>query len=147
MPDEKKKKPKKAKKPNFKEDLLRVQAEFENYRKRVDRDREEYQARAAETVLQKLFPIIDTLSLAFTHNTEDNDFSQGVHLVQEQLLTLLKEHNIEQIKTDIPFDPQLHEAIQTVDTEPKNTIIQTFQLGFQRHNTILRPARVSVGGK
>jgi molecular chaperone GrpE len=134
------------------EHLQRLQAEFENYRKRVEREQEEQHATATDELLKELLPIIDTFELSLLHAKDQggavrgDDLYQGVLLIHDQLKHLLDIQGLTPIPTQGQFDPRLHEALMTVEQEgtPKGAILAVLQPGWQRNNRVIRPAKVSV---
>jgi len=136
------------------EKFLRTYADFENYRKRMQRDMAEFRKYANEQLLQELLSVVDHLQLALQHaseNTESADsvesLRQGVGLVLKQFVDVLEKFGVQPFHTENePFDPNKHEAVmQELSAEvPANTIIRVFQDGYLYHEKILRHAKVSV---
>lgn len=133
--------------------LQRLQAEFDNYRKRIQREQEENKHAANEKLLRELLPIIDNLHLAVLHakdgdgNIKGEDLLSGVIMINDQLHQFLEHHGIESMQTENErFDPYKHEALTTVQQEgvEKGTILQTYQRGYTRGGRVFRPAKVSV---
>jgi molecular chaperone GrpE len=139
-----------AERDDYLDHLRRLQAEFDNYRKRVRRESEELRARAAEGVVEALLPVIDNmeraLDAAATH--EEGRLVEGVELVASQLRSVLGSYGLEEVPTDpgMPFDPNVHEAVMTQDggEQPEGTITQVLERGYTLHGRLLRPARVIV---
>lgn len=130
---------------------LRTYAEFENYRKRTQRDMADFRKYANEQMALDLLTVVDHLGLAIKHGQESGGNSQGlqegVELVRKQFLDLLEKYGIKPFKAEgEPFDPKLHDAMMQVETDslPENTVAQVFQEGFTYHEKILRHARVGV---
>lgn len=131
------------------ETLQRLQAEFENYRKRTEIEKAALREGAADRLLTDLLPIADHLELAIEHTKEHadtKDLLAGILLVRDQLHQLLAEHGVTPLPTEGPFDPKRHEAIITENSaqHPSKHITKTFQRGYARGERTLRPARVSV---
>lgn len=134
------------------EHLQRLQAEFDNYRKRVERDQEEMKKAASERLLRDLLPIIDNLQLSVQHAKNDDgvikgeDLLAGVIMINEQLQALLDHYGITVIPDGGKFDPRMHEALTTVAQEgaERGAVLQTYQRGYMRSGKVFRPARVSV---
>ena len=129
--------------------LQRLQAEFDNYRKRIEREQEETRTYAANDLLHDILQISDAYDLALEHLPKDlhQDVYQGLLLVKDQLHKIINNNNLEIMQTDgEQFNPQFHEAIMTVDNndQPKGTITQTFQRGYLRDGKVFRAAKVSV---
>jgi len=130
--------------------LQRTQADFENYQKRNQREREQERRYWHGGLASDLLPVIDNLDRAMTaakQASETGPLVQGVGLVQTQLLDMLKRHGITPIDAlGKPFDPNLHQAVMqqpSVDYPP-NTVTQVLQQGFMIHDRVLRPASVMV---
>jgi molecular chaperone GrpE len=132
--------------------LLRLQADFENFRKRAAREREEMARFGAQNLVKDLLSVVDNLDRALDHarQSDGGDLEgllQGVELVHRELLGVFEKHHIAVIDADgQAFDPALHEAMaQTPDgsVEP-NTVIDVLQKGYQLRDRLIRPARVVV---
>ncbi len=131
---------------------LRLQAEFENYRKRQQRDREELNRRAKERVLGELPGIVDNLERALRHagaaGAAPETLAQGVELVCKQLQEVLTRFGAEPIAAlGAPFDPRLHEAMARVVTDgdpPDGTVVEEYRRGYLLDGKVLRPALVAV---
>lgn len=130
--------------------LLRTTAEFDNYRKRVDRDRKDMAERAAESVLTEILPIIDDLerALAASDTGEGADpYRRGVELIHKQLLDLLTRRGVTPIETaGAMFDPHLHQAVSSEPSadHEEGEIIEEFRRGYRLGERLLRPAMVKV---
>jgi molecular chaperone GrpE len=130
--------------------LLRTTAEFDNYRKRVDRDRKEMTERAAESVLTEILPIIDDLerALAAPETGDGADaYRRGVELIHKQLLDLLTRRGVTPIETGgATFDPHLHQAVASEPSadHQEGEIIGEFRRGYRLGERLLRPAMVKV---
>ena len=131
---------------------LRLQAEFENYRKRQQRDREELDRRAKERVLGDLPGIVDNLERALQHagvaGAAPETLARGVELVCKQLQEVLTRFGAEPIPAlGAMFDPRLHEAMVRVVTDgapPDGTVVEEFRRGYLLDGKVLRPALVAV---
>lgn len=126
-------------------DLQRVHAEYSNYRKRVERDRELVRERAVESVLAELLPILDDIGRARDHD----ELVGGFKGVGEALEALVSRLGLAQFGTvGEPFDPTHHEALMREEregvTEP--TVVNVLQVGYEMKGRVVRPARVSVAG-
>ena len=130
-------------------DLKRVAAEFENYRKRVARDQESLVARAHERLVKELLPVLDDLerALAAAEEHEEAKLEEGVRLVHRELAAALQREGLAEIDTDGQFDPHVHEALlsQPSDAE-EGSVIEVVQKGYKLGDKVLRPARVVVAG-
>jgi molecular chaperone GrpE len=130
--------------------LRRLKAEFDNYRKRVQRDNEELRLRAAETVVESLLPVMDNMSRALEAGDKhgEGQLAAGLTLVADQLRGTLAGHGLEEIDV-VPgtsFDPEYHEAIMTQDSpdHDEGTVVQVLERGYLLHGKLLRPAKVIV---
>jgi len=130
--------------------LRRLKAEFENYRKRVQRDHEELRLRAAETVVESLLPVMDNMSRALeaAGRHEEGQLLAGLELVAGQMRGTLEGHGLEEIPVEpgVLFDPNLHEAIMTQESPEysEGTVLQVLERGYLLHGRLLRPAKVIV---
>lgn len=124
-------------------DIKRLQAEFENYRKRTEKEKAEYSNLATKMLIRKFLPVLDNFSLALKNTENQKQFVEGMELVFAQFNDILRENNVEKVQTKA-FDPNLHEAIMSAEGE-KDTILEVFQDGYSYKGEILRPARVKVG--
>jgi molecular chaperone GrpE len=137
----------------FKDALQRLQADFENYRKRVARTAEDVTVRASAEVVNKLLPVIDVLDLAQAHyattNSAEIDSPETKALVQARSLlleTLVKEGLVRIDEVGAAFDPHLHDAVAHVEGEGEQVIDDVMRAGYQWKGTVLRPAMVRVKG-
>ena len=130
--------------------LQRLQAEFDNYRKRVQRDSEATILRAGEAVVESLLPVCDNMQRALeaAHRHEAEQLIEGVELVGGQLRSALAGHGLEEVPGEpgSPFDPNLHEAVlvQAHDDYPEGMIVSVLQAGYLLHGRLLRPTKVIV---
>jgi molecular chaperone GrpE len=129
------------------ERLQRLQAEFENYRKRAARDQQALVARAHERLVKELLPILDDLGRALqaAEQHEEAALEDGVRLVHKQLVDVLAKEGLTEIDTDGVFDPHVHEALlaQPSDAEA-GTVLEVLQKGYRLGDHVLRPARVTI---
>jgi molecular chaperone GrpE len=131
--------------------LLRRAAEFENYRKRIERERAETYQRARAEILLEFLPVIDNFERALTSletSTGDADaLRHGVELIHKQFKDALAKFGLEAVDSvGQVFDPNVHEAvtIEATDRHKENTIIEEFQRGYRMGDKLLRPAKVKV---
>ncbi len=129
--------------------LLRRQADFENYRKRIEKERFEDSKRATARVIEGLIPVIDGFehALAAHREAEYETYRKGFELIYKQLLDNIIKLGAERIDpVGKPFDPHLHQAMDRTETteHADGTILQTFQPGYVFHGRVLRPAMVRV---
>jgi molecular chaperone GrpE len=130
-------------------DLKRVAAEFENYRKRVARDQESLVARAHERLVKELLPVLDDLerALAAAEDHQEAKLEEGVRLVHRELAAALQREGLAEVETNGRFDPHVHEALLSQPSEAdEGTIIEIVQKGYTLGDRVVRPARVVVAG-
>jgi len=132
----------------------RTYADFENYRKRMQRDQAEFRKYANEQMALELLTVVDHLSLALRHANEGGSsgdaLQQGVEMVHKQFRDVLEKFGITPFKAEGEcFDPAKHEAMMQVETSdvPENMVVQVFQDGYLYHEKILRHAKVGVSKK
>ncbi len=133
------------------ERYLRTYADFENYRKRMQRDLADFRKYANEQMAADLLTVADHLALAIQHAAESGETNQalltGVQLVHKQLQDVLEKYGVKPFKSaGEPFDPVKHDAMMQVETAdaPSNTVVQVFQEGYLYHDKVLRHAKVGV---
>jgi molecular chaperone GrpE len=128
---------------------LRKLAEFENMRKRAEREKGEYFRSALGNFLLDLFPISDSFNRALAHAPAEalqTDFGQGVAMIRRQFDELFRKYGVTEVDTSGPFDPNLHEAVATEPTPgvPKDTILEVLRKGYLLNDKLLRAALVKV---
>ena len=132
------------------EKYLRTYADFENYRKRVQRDQTDFKKYANEQMALELLTVIDHLSLAIKHANEvggGEGLQQGVEMVHKQFRDVLEKFGIVSFKAQGElFDPAMLDAMMQVETAdvPENTVVQVFQDGYRYHEKVMRHAKVGV---
>ena len=128
--------------------LLRLAAEFDNYKKRAARERQEYVALANERIVKDLLPILDDLERALTaaEQHEEAQLEEGVRLVHRSLATLLERNGLTEIGADGKFDPHVHEALlaQPAEDREAGDVLDVIQKGYRIGDRVVRPARVIV---
>ena len=127
--------------------LLRLAADFENYKKRAARERAEYVALANERLIGELIPILDDLerALGAAEQHQEAQLDEGVRLVYRSLAGLLERHGLRPIETDGRFDPHVHEALLSQPSEAEEgSVIDVVQKGYKLGDRVVRPARVVV---
>jgi molecular chaperone GrpE len=126
----------------------RVQADFENYRKRAVRDQERLVAHAHERLVRELLPILDDLerALGAAEQHEEAKVIEGVKLVEKSLRSALAKEGLVEIATDGPFDPHIHEALLTQPGtgSESGSVLEVVQRGYRIGDRVVRPARVIV---
>jgi molecular chaperone GrpE len=134
----------------LKDDLLRARAEFDNYRKRMHRERAELERRAEAGLLQALLPVLDNFGHAFRAmetGADGGGILEGVRMIHQQLLAVLEEAGLARIETrGLLFDPHVHEAVAREETSdlPPQSIVEELEPGYLFHGRVLKPARVRV---
>lgn len=133
----------------LRQSMLRSQADFANYRKRIEKERFEDSKRATARVIEALIPVIDGFehALAAHREAEYENYRKGFELIHKQLLDNITKLGVERIDpVGKPFDPHLHQAMDRTETteEKDGTILQVFQPGYVFHGRVLRPAMVRV---
>jgi molecular chaperone GrpE len=124
-------------------------AEFDNMRKRTEREKIEYYRSALANFLRDLLPIVDSFDSALSHAPPEalhSDFGQGIVLIQRQIADLLKKYGLTEVDTTGPFDPNVHEAVVTEQSDdlPKDMILDVLRKGYILNDRLLRPAGVKV---
>lgn len=136
-----------AEKAEMQERLLRARAEFENARRRAERDRLDYLQYAGMEMVRDVLPILDDFERALKVETVDRDYAKGVELIYQRMADTLKKLGLEPIETaGQMFDPNLHQAVERVQTEDAEdqAILGEFQRGYNFKGKLLRPAMVRV---
>jgi molecular chaperone GrpE len=138
----------KAENAGYLDRLARLQAEFDNFRKRSVREQQDFRDYALADALKQVLPILDSLDRALkTQNASTEDFRAGVELIDRQFHDVLTKLGVEPIAAaGQPFDPNLHQAVQMVDTDEvaDNHVVNELQRGYRIKDRLLRPAMVRV---
>ncbi len=129
--------------------LLRTQADFENYRRRVQREKEELAVYANQKLILNLLPVLDNLERALATPPVEGDekLRQGVELTARSFREILAKEGVEPIEAvGKPFDPKFHEAVMTVESEEHEdgTVVAEFQKGYKLGDRVIRPSMVQV---
>jgi len=127
--------------------LLRARAEFDNARRRVERDRTDFLQFASMDMVKEILPILDDFERALKVETADRDYAKGVELIYGRLFETLRKLGLEAIQTEgREFDPNIHQAVERVETDdaPDQAILGEFQRGYIFKGRLLRPAMVKV---
>ena len=137
--------PKKAR--ELEEKILRLRADFENYKKRAEKENSALRESSKADMLNKLLPIVDEFEIAITHMeaSTDREFKHGMEIIYSKLTELLKREGVTEMKSlGERFDPYKHDAIRQGDGE-EGKIIEVVQKGYLLNGNILRHAKVVVG--
>lgn len=136
----------------YRADLQRIAADFENFRRRAARDREQAAAAADAKLLGELLAVIDDMERALQHaeeaQAEHPNLAAGIRMVHDRLDGVLRSHGLEPVEVDGTFDPNLHEAMMLQPTPgvDDGTIVKVLQSGWKLGDRVLRHARVIVAG-
>jgi molecular chaperone GrpE len=139
-----------AEKADMKDRLLRALADFDNFRRRAERDRSEYVQFAAMEMVRDLIPILDDFRRALKVETADKEYAKGIELIAQRLFETLKKAGLEPIEAaGKQFDPNLHQAVDRVQSEelPDQTVLEEYQSGYNFKGKLMRPAMVKVAVK
>lgn len=136
----------------LKDQLLRTAAEFENFRKRAARERQEDRQYAVQSLLEKLVPVLDTFEMAAAAVPAGAEgpaavLKQGVDMIQGQLKGVLRDAGLQEVDcVGQPFNPAVAEAVSQVDAagQPEGTVVQQLRKGYRLHERLVRPATVVV---
>jgi molecular chaperone GrpE len=127
--------------------LARLQADFQNYKKRSDREREQSVSYGVEAVIVGLLPVVDNFQRAIsTCEDKTNGFFQGVEMIEKQLLDLLSSNSVQEIPAlGEKFDPNLHHAVSVMESDiDPEIVIEVLQKGYILNDKVIRPAMVIV---
>lgn len=136
-----------AEKAELQDRLLRSQAEFQNLRKRTERERVELFEYASMEAVRVLLPVLDDFERAMKAETDAKEYAAGIELIYTRFYDTLKKLGLEPMESKgQPFDPQIHHAVDMVETEeiPDHTVLDEFQRGYNFKGRLLRPAMVKV---
>jgi molecular chaperone GrpE len=134
--------------------MLRVQADFDNYRKRVQKEQVNLLRYGAENALREILPIVDHMELAVdsarAHDNSDSQMREGFEMILNQFFSVLEKLGVKPIETvDRPFDPNIHDALLRVHAPDadEGTVVGEIRKGYYLHDKVLRPAQVTVGAR
>ncbi len=135
----------------FRDRYLRTLADFENFRKRAEREKDDFRRYALVGVVRDLLPVIDNFERALEHAEEGDEFHKGVALIYKQFFEVLTRHGLKPITdSGVRFDPNIHEAVMREEdpSVPSHTVVAVLQKGYFLHDRLIRPAmvKVAVGG-
>ncbi|MBW3020014.1 nucleotide exchange factor GrpE [Candidatus Woesearchaeota archaeon] len=128
--------------------LRRTQADFINYKDRIEREKKESKFYLKKEILTSLLPVVDMFELALKHTENKEEFVKGMEMIYAQLFATLENEGLKVIKADKEFNPAFHEAILTEDSnEKEGTILEELQKGYELNGRVLRCSRVKVAKK
>ncbi len=133
-----------------KDRVLRLSAEFENYKKRKQRELDDFKKFANETIFRQLLTVVDNLERAISSSKENSDqegLLKGVELTHKEIVRLFETFNVKTVEAENQiFDPNFHQAVTQEETDkvPDNTVTKVLQKGYLLHDRLIRPAMVIV---
>lgn len=136
-----------------KDRVLRLSAEFENYKKRKQREMDEFKKFANETIFRQILPVVDNLERAMASaesNPDEKSLLEGVRMIHKEVLKIFDMFSVKVVNAEKqPFDPNFHQAVTRVETDefPENTVTAVLQNGYVLHDRLIRPAMVVVSKK
>lgn len=136
-----------AERDEFKDKYMRLAAEYDNYRKRTQRERDSIYMDAQAATLEKLLPVYDNLERALAQRTDDAAYYKGVELIMKGLMDTFEKMDVHRIEAqDQPFDPALHDAMMHIedDSGEESMVAEVFQTGFIMGDRVVRHAKVKV---
>jgi molecular chaperone GrpE len=139
-----------AEKAELYDRVLRARAEFENARRRTEREKLDFLQFAAMDLVKDILPILDDFERALKVETCDREYAKGIELIYQRMYDTLKKLGMEPIEAKgQPFDPNLHQAVERVHTDEAEdmTVLDEFQKGYNFRGKLLRPAMVKVAVK
>jgi molecular chaperone GrpE len=139
-----------AEKAELYDRLLRVRAEFENARRRTERERSDFLQFAGMELVRDILPVLDDFERALKVETADREYAKGVELIYQRLMEALKKMGLEPLEAaGCKFDPNLHQAVERVETDEAEdqSVLGEFQRGYNFKGKLLRPAMVRVAVK
>lgn len=130
----------------LKDRLARTVAEYDNFRKRTSKEKEGIYTDACEDILKEILPVFDNIERAVTVGGSLEDLKKGIEITIKQFNTALEKLNVEEIKADAEFDPNVHNAVMHVDDEQigENQVVEVFEKGYKRGDKVLRYSMVKV---
>ncbi len=136
---------------DFRDRYLRTLADFENFRKRSEREKNDFQRYALAGMVRDLLPVLDNFDRGLDHAEEGDEFHKGMALIYKQLFDVLQRHGLKPItESGVRFDPNIHEGVVRVEDSsvPSHTVVEVMQKGYFLHDRLIRPAmvKVAVGG-
>ncbi len=132
----------------YRDALQRLQAEFENYKKRCDRESASFRKYANAEMIKSLLPILDSFELALKNNGDREKFVKGVEMIYAQLYSLLEDKGLRRMAAEgKKFDPYTQEALLQEESEKDGIVLEELQKGYLLGDAVLRHSKVKVGRK
>ena len=130
----------------LKDRLLRVTAEYENYRKRTTKEKEGIYTDACSDVLKEILPVIDNIERAYAAEGSVEDLKKGIEMTMKGIDETLNKLGVEEIDASAEFDPNLHQAVMHIEDESidKNQVVEVFMKGYKRGEKVIRHSVVKV---
>ena len=129
--------------------LKRLQAEFENYKKRIDKEKTEFVKYAHADIIQSMLPVLDSFEIALKNTNDKEKFVEGIKIIYAQFHSILEAEGLKPIKANgEKFDPYRHEVLMKEESDkPEDTILEEFQKGYMLNDKVLRNRKVKISGK
>ena len=129
--------------------LKRLQAEFENYKKRVEKEKVEFTVYAHHDLIEKLLPVLDGFELALKNTSDPQKFIKGIEMICAQLYSVLSSEGLRPIEAvDKKFDPYKHDVLMKAESGKEDgVVLEEFQKGYMLKDKVLRHSKVKVSGK
>lgn len=128
--------------------LKRKQAEFENYKKRVEKENQYTHQYAEEQLITRLLPVLDSFELSLQNVQNPEKFKQGIEYIFAQLYAILKERGLQKlVGKGKPYDPHTQEVLMTEESDQDDVVLEELQPGYQFKDKVIRHAKVKIGKK
>ncbi len=130
----------------LKEIVQRLQAEFENYRKRAEREKQQVVCTASSSLIRQLLPVVDNFEAALQNKENSAEFAKGIEMIYLQLASVLESQGLKKIESEgKKFDPYIHEALMQQESDKEaGIVIEEFQKGYTLNGTVIRHSKVKV---
>jgi len=145
--EKKEKKEVKKEAEDYKETLQRLQAEFENYKKRVDKENGLFRKYANAELIKSFLPTLDSFEMALKNTADKDTFVKGIELIYAQFYSLLEEQGLKKIKAEGRFDPYNHECLLQEESDKDEQILEELQKGYMLNDVVIRHSKVKIGKK
>ena len=129
--------------------LKRLQADFENFKKRIDKEKTEFVKYAHADVIAQMLPVLDSFEIALNNTSDNEKFAEGMKIIFAQFYLTLEAEGLHPIKAEgEKFDPYRHEVLMKEESDkPEGTILEEFQKGYMLNDKVLRFSKVKISGK